>query len=253
MAAAQGPKEESFRDLVACISCKRMSHIVMHADSILAKVLLVDNKCLMNDNLEIKRLEQENDHLFELLLYQDLVHICVNSFAVRNDCREMKQVKRKENVVEIDVRLNNPNVIAPRMFKLDLAPLAPKLLNNRDAHIYYITHSREHADILCDIVEHTRALRPLDNDVDSACKIVQRIQEVIVYVKDTCPSLTKPSEKLVVVTLLNKNKKVRFAEATTSSSNTKKQADSYKTQDSNKPMLPSTGMKSSTSAITTFK
>ncbi|GJT21894.1 retrovirus-related pol polyprotein from transposon TNT 1-94 [Tanacetum coccineum] len=37
------------------------------------------------------KLEQENDHLFELFLSQDIVHICVNSLASRNDCREMQQ------------------------------------------------------------------------------------------------------------------------------------------------------------------
>ncbi|GJW93465.1 retrovirus-related pol polyprotein from transposon TNT 1-94 [Tanacetum coccineum] len=47
---------------------------------------------------------------------------------------------------------------------------------------------------------------------------------------------------------MNKNKKVRFAKAATSSSNTPNQVDSHKIQDSNKPVLPSTGMKSSTSA-----
>ncbi|GJW65709.1 retrovirus-related pol polyprotein from transposon TNT 1-94 [Tanacetum coccineum] len=244
-------------------------NIMMHADFFLAKVSPADNKCLVNDNLESERLEQENDHLFELLLSQDIVHICVYSLALRNDCREMQQsfideynenlmlkaelakngqmvektifdkvVHRSrldakdvsianlrkhieklkgKNVVEKDIRLNNPNVIAPKMFKLDLAPLAPKLLNNRDAHIDYIKHSREHAYILCEIVEHAKALRPLDSDLDSVSKIVKRIQEVLVYVKDTCPSLTKPSEKLVIVTPLNKNKKVRSAEATTSS------------------------------------
>ncbi|GKE99001.1 hypothetical protein Tco_0022352, partial [Tanacetum coccineum] len=41
--------------------------------------------------------------------------------------------------------------------------------------------------------------------------------------------------------------KVRFVESATSSSNTKKQVDSHKTQDSNKFVLPSIGMKSSTS------
>ncbi|GKF84058.1 hypothetical protein Tco_0248956, partial [Tanacetum coccineum] len=54
-------------------------------------VLLADNKCLVNDNLEIERLEQEYDHLFEILLSQDIVHICVNSLASWNDCREMQQ------------------------------------------------------------------------------------------------------------------------------------------------------------------
>ncbi|GJR25995.1 retrovirus-related pol polyprotein from transposon TNT 1-94 [Tanacetum coccineum] len=109
------------------------------------------------------------------------------------------------------------------MYKLDLVPLAPKVLNNRDAHIDYIKHSREHAETLREIVEHARALIPLDSDLDSACKIVQQIQEVLVYVRDTCPSLTKHSEKLIVVRPLNKNKKVRFTKPATSSSNTTKQ------------------------------
>ncbi|GKB36055.1 hypothetical protein Tco_0880997 [Tanacetum coccineum] len=213
-------------------------NIVIHADSISVNVLPTDNKCLVNDNLEIERLKQENDHLFELLLSQDIVYICVNSLALRNDCREMQQgfideynenlmlkaelakkgqMLKGNNVVEKDIRLNNPNVIAPGMFKLDVSPLAPKLLNNRDAHIDYIKHSQEHADILYEIVKHARALRPLDSDLDYACKIAQQIQEVLVYVKDTCPSLTKPSEKLVVVTPLNKNKKVRMKSFTSAS------------------------------------
>ncbi|GKC31418.1 retrotransposon protein, putative, unclassified, partial [Tanacetum coccineum] len=78
--------------------------------------------------------------------------------------------------------------------------------------IDYIKHFREHADILREIVENARALSPLDSNLDSAYKYVQRIQEVLVYVKDTCPCLTKPSEKLVAVTPLNRTKKVRFAE-----------------------------------------
>ncbi|GKB88935.1 hypothetical protein Tco_0961207 [Tanacetum coccineum] len=216
----------------------------MRVDFVLAKVLLADNKCHVNDNLEIERLEQEYDHFFEILLSQDIVYICVNSLASWNDYRERQQgfineynenlmlkaelakkgqmvekiifdevvlrcsrlencnvnlelklqhqkesfllnkplnnqnaleiskkfkikewqdrldvkyvsianlqklieILKGKNVVEKDVRLNNPNVIAPGMFKLDLVPLAPKLLNNRDAHIDYIKHPREHAD-----------------------------------------------------------------------------------------------------------
>ncbi|GJT84204.1 hypothetical protein Tco_1058546 [Tanacetum coccineum] len=53
----------------------------------------------------------------------------------------------------------------------------------------------------------------------------------------TCPSLTKPSEKLVAVTLKNKDKKVRFADPVTSLRNTQKQVASHKTQDSNQPLF----------------
>ncbi|GJR13243.1 hypothetical protein Tco_0795895 [Tanacetum coccineum] len=73
------------------IICQDVMNIVIHADSVLAKVLPTDNKYLVNDNLEIERLEQENDHLFELLLSQDIVHIYVNSLALRNDCHEIQQ------------------------------------------------------------------------------------------------------------------------------------------------------------------
>ncbi|GJS84861.1 hypothetical protein Tco_0751402 [Tanacetum coccineum] len=70
------------------IICQDVINIVMYAAFVLANVLPADNKCLVIDNPEIKRLEQENDHLFELLLSQDIVHICVNSLALHNDCRE---------------------------------------------------------------------------------------------------------------------------------------------------------------------
>ncbi|GJS94053.1 hypothetical protein Tco_0801021 [Tanacetum coccineum] len=142
----------------------------------------------------------------------------------------------------------NPNVIAFGMFKLDLEPLAPKVLKNRDAHIDYIKHSRKHVDILREIVKNARALSPLDSNLDSAYKYVQRLQEVLVYDKDACPFLTKPSEKLVVVTPLNRTKKVRFAKPAASSSYTQKQVDSHNTKDSNKHVLPSTRMNSSTEA-----
>ncbi|GKB37323.1 hypothetical protein Tco_0882265 [Tanacetum coccineum] len=47
---------------------------------------------------------------------------------------------------------------------------------------------------------------------------------------------------------MNKEKRVRFVEPVTSSSSIPKQADSLKTKDSNKPLLPSTRVKPTTSA-----
>ncbi|GJS52212.1 hypothetical protein Tco_0625574 [Tanacetum coccineum] len=61
------------------------------------------------------------------------------------------------------------------------------------------------------------------------------------------PSLTKP-EKIVDVTPMNKDKKVRFAEPVTSLSNIPNQTDSFRTKDSNKPLLTSTGVNTTTSA-----
>ncbi|GJZ57446.1 hypothetical protein Tco_0612940 [Tanacetum coccineum] len=132
------------------------------------------------------------------------------------------------------------------MFKLDLEPLAPRLLQNRDVHIKYLKYAQEQADILRGIVEQAKAKQPLDKELDFACKHAQRIQELLVYVRDTCPNAINNSAKKVVVTPKNKVKKVRFAEPLTSSSNSK-QVESSKTSDSNTPVLSSTGLKCSTS------
>ncbi|GKE41217.1 hypothetical protein Tco_1464622, partial [Tanacetum coccineum] len=70
--------------------------------------------------------------------------------------------------------------------------------------------------------------------------------ELLVYVQDTCPIAVTPSTKKVVISPINKVKKVRFAEPLTSSSNIK-QVESSNTSDSNTPVLSSTGVNCSTS------
>nr|GEV81741.1 retrovirus-related Pol polyprotein from transposon TNT 1-94 [Tanacetum cinerariifolium] len=59
------------------------------------------------------------------------------------------------------------------------------------------------------IVEQVKAKQPLDNALDFACKHAQRIQDLPVYVQDTCPNAIKPSAKKVDVTPKNNVKKVR--------------------------------------------
>ncbi|GJR47928.1 hypothetical protein Tco_1316031 [Tanacetum coccineum] len=162
--------------------------------------------------------------------------------SLKNDLRKLKGKEIVENVV------HTPSVttIAPGMFKLDLVPLPPRLLQNRDAHIDYLRHTQEQANTLREIVEQAKAKQPLDSELDFACKYATRIQELLVYVQDTCPNAITPSPKKVAITPMNKVKKVRFAEPLTSSSNIK-QVESSNTSDSNTPVLSSTGVKCSTS------
>ncbi|GJY51416.1 hypothetical protein Tco_0442263 [Tanacetum coccineum] len=122
------------------------------------------------------------------------------------DSDVLSEKLKGKNVIDTTVSKPNATTIALGMFKLDLEPLAPNVLKKR-MHTDYIKHFREYADTLWEIVENARALSPLDSNLDSACKYVQRIREVLVYVKDTFPCLTKPSEKLVAVTPKNKDKR----------------------------------------------
>ncbi|GJX41601.1 retrovirus-related pol polyprotein from transposon TNT 1-94 [Tanacetum coccineum] len=78
------------------------------------------------------------------------------------------------------------------MYKVDLVTLAPKDQNNREARIYYLKHTMEQVAILREIVEQAKSLNPLDSASYSACKYVKLIQELLGYVRDTCPDIHKP-------------------------------------------------------------
>ncbi|GJV55843.1 retrovirus-related pol polyprotein from transposon TNT 1-94 [Tanacetum coccineum] len=162
--------------------------------------------------------------------------------SLKNDLRKLKGKEMVENTAQIPIA----TTIVPGMFKLDLDPLAPRLLQNREAYIDYLKHTQEQADILWGIVEQAKANKSLDNALNFACKHAKRIQELLVYVRDTFPNAYKPSKKLITVTPMNKVKQVRFSEPLTSSRNIK-QVESSKTLDSNTPVLSSTGLKCFTS------
>ncbi|GJT02759.1 hypothetical protein Tco_0823928 [Tanacetum coccineum] len=184
------------------------------------------------------------------LLHKDIKHL-KNIYKDQFDSIKKTRALSKEHCHSLIAQLNSmsmENAELKGMLKLDLEPLSPKLLNNREAYIHYLKTTKEQADILRGIVEQAIAKQPLDSALDIACNHVTRIQELLVYVRDTCPSVNNSSEKLIAVTSLNKNKKVRFAEPITLQSNTKQKVGSNNTPDSNKPMLTSTGVKSSTSA-----
>ncbi|GKD67674.1 hypothetical protein Tco_1321764 [Tanacetum coccineum] len=193
--------------------------------------LLSKNKSLCN---EINHVKQDLKAQI-----QDKVFVIT---SLKNDLQKSKGKEIVENVVHTP----SATTIAPGMFKLDLERLPPKLLQNREVHITYLRNTQEQANILREIVEQAKAKQPLDSELDLACKYATRIQELLVYVQDTCPNAITPSAKKVTVKPMNNVKKVRFAEPLTSSSNIK-QVESSNTSDSNTPVLSSTGVKCSTS------
>nr|GEV28225.1 integrase, catalytic region, zinc finger, CCHC-type, peptidase aspartic, catalytic [Tanacetum cinerariifolium] len=132
--------------------------------------------------------------------------------------------------------------IDPELLKIDVAPLAPKLRNNRIAHNDYLKHTQEETATLSEIVENERLLNPLNTFLDYACKYTKRIQELLVILKQTCPCINDLGAKLIVVTAKNNNKKIRFTEHIPSSGNTPIKTTSFPNIVSNTPLLSSTGV-----------
>ncbi|GJU56172.1 retrovirus-related pol polyprotein from transposon TNT 1-94 [Tanacetum coccineum] len=161
--------------------------------------------------------------------------------ALKDELKKLKGKDLADNVI-------CKHTIDPEMLKIDVKYLNPRLLNNRSVHSDYLKHTQEEAAILREIVEHGKSQNPLNESLDSACKYTKQIQELLIIVGQTCPSINNSSEKLVVVTPKNKDKRVRFTEPVTSSGNTNTKIASSSNLVSNKPMLSSTGVKPSTSA-----
>ncbi|GJW67722.1 hypothetical protein Tco_0122146 [Tanacetum coccineum] len=160
----------------------------------------------------VTKLIAKNEHLKQSYkqLYDSIkpsrVHAKEHTESLVNQLNQ-KKLKGKD-IVDNAAQVSYATTIAPGMYKLDQVTLAPKDKNNRDAHIYYLKHTMEQDAILREIVKQAKSLNPLDSASYSACKYVKMIKELLVYVRDTCPDIYKPSEKLVAVTPINKKKTV---------------------------------------------
>nr|GEV69307.1 hypothetical protein [Tanacetum cinerariifolium] len=75
--------------------------------------------------------------------------------------------KLKGKAIVDEVVISHP--IDPEMLKVDVAPLAPKLRNNRTVQSDYIRHTQEETTTLREIVEQGRSLNPLNTSLDYAC------------------------------------------------------------------------------------
>ncbi|GKD58404.1 hypothetical protein Tco_1295913 [Tanacetum coccineum] len=100
-----------------------------HCDSLISQL---NSKSMENENLKGQ--------------IQEKVFVTT---ALQNKLRRLKG----KNMLDNAITITNATTIAPRMFKLDLDPLAPRLVKNRNAHLYYLKYTQEQADILQEIVE----------------------------------------------------------------------------------------------------
>ncbi|GKC28978.1 hypothetical protein Tco_1036272, partial [Tanacetum coccineum] len=150
--------------------------------------------------------------------------------ALKDGLRKLKGKALVDNVI-------TKHTIDLKMLKIDVEYLNPRLLNNRSAHSDYLKHTQEEAVILGEIMEQEKSQNPLNESLDSAFKYTKQIQELLIIVGQTCPSINNLGDKLVAVIPKNKDKRVRFTEPVTSSGNTNTKIASSSNLVSKKPML----------------
>ncbi|GJU48490.1 retrovirus-related pol polyprotein from transposon TNT 1-94 [Tanacetum coccineum] len=208
--------------------------------------------------IQIKQLSIDNDQLLNQIMSQEIMHIAVNSVDILNvnkscvdecnKCLELEtELLKKKDFIEKDVydklSIKNSDLNAQLQEKVfSIAVLKIELSKLKGKNVVDTAVSTPIATTIAPGIKEN----PSEPLLDSTCGFTKHIQELLGYVSKTCPNLPKPSEKLVDVTPLNKDKRVRFADPLTSSSNTQKQVDSHTTQDSNKHLLHSTRVKCST-------
>nr|GFB97746.1 hypothetical protein [Tanacetum cinerariifolium] len=185
---------------------------------------------------KVTKLAAENEHLKQT--YKQLFDLIKSSRVQSKEQSLKEQLKGKAVLTEV-VSLN-PIDLA--LLRVDVALLVPKLRKNMTAHIDYIRHTQEEAATLREIIESERLLSPLSTSLAYACKYTRRIQELLMILQQTCPSITDLGTNLVAVTPKNKSKQIRRTTQITKSEKTFVVTSPSPNIDSNTPLLSSTGV-----------
>nr|GEW46322.1 retrovirus-related Pol polyprotein from transposon TNT 1-94 [Tanacetum cinerariifolium] len=115
------------------------------------------------------KLVAENKHLKQTYkqLYDSIKSPCEKVLIITALKETLSKLKRKA-VVNEAVPLHS---IYPELLKIDVAPLSPKLRNNKTAHTDYLRRTQEETTTLREIVKSERLLNPLNTFLDYACKV----------------------------------------------------------------------------------
>nr|GEW58833.1 hypothetical protein [Tanacetum cinerariifolium] len=106
----------------------------------------------------VTKLIAENEHLKQI--YKQF-YDSIKSSSLKDNLSKLKG-----KAVVDDAVTSHP--IDPELLKVDVAPLAPKLRNNRTVHSDYLRHTQEETATLREIVEQGRSLNPLNTSLDYA-------------------------------------------------------------------------------------
>ncbi|GJR94156.1 retrovirus-related pol polyprotein from transposon TNT 1-94 [Tanacetum coccineum] len=220
---------------------KNLEHQIQEKDNVIRdlKVLVSnvnDRSCEPYNDKDVTDLLEQNERLRAEIEkvkqhYKEMFESIKITRASTNEktsslLTQIKDLKAKlEGNLKVATRSPvKTKVLALGMYAIDVEQIPPCLKNNRSAHLNYINHLKESVETVREIVEEARIVKPLDSTLNSA------------YNK--APS-----------TPVNRKKQVTFNDKPgTSSSNIQIHEVHQKVQLTNIPMIPSTGVNTSTEA-----
>ncbi|GJZ58742.1 retrovirus-related pol polyprotein from transposon TNT 1-94 [Tanacetum coccineum] len=206
--------------------------------------LIEQNDC---DRVELEKVKQHYKELYDSIKITR-AHTSEKTSTMLNEIESLKaQLRSKESCFTSDYV--KPKVLAPGMYAIDVKPIPHPLKNNRSAHLNYISHLKESVETVREIVEEARVVKPLDNALNYACRYTKLSQELLEYVIGTCPKRFNERDNKAPSTPVTRKKQVTFSDKPgTSSSNTQKHKVHQRVQQTNIPVIPSTGVNDSTEA-----
>ncbi|GJR81845.1 hypothetical protein Tco_0152630 [Tanacetum coccineum] len=107
---------------------------------------------------------RESFKLFEMGLYKEFIPKVVE----KNDLTKTDTSHLHTNkVIEKCTK-----VLAPTLPKIESEPINAYFENNRAVHRDYLKVTKEHVETLQELLEQARALKPINENLDYACKFV---------------------------------------------------------------------------------
>ncbi|GJX89100.1 hypothetical protein Tco_0341114 [Tanacetum coccineum] len=193
--------------------------------------LIEQNDC---DRVELEKVKQHYKELYD----------SIKSTRAHTSEKTSTMLNKIESFTSDYVK---PKVLAPGMYAIDVKPILHPLKNNRSAHLNYISHLKESVETVREIIEEARVVKPLDNSLNYACQYTKLSQEMLEYVIGTCPKSFNERDNKAPSTPVTRKKQVTFSDKPgTSSNNTQKHKVHQRVQQTNIPVIPSTGVDDST-------
>ncbi|GJU57396.1 retrovirus-related pol polyprotein from transposon TNT 1-94 [Tanacetum coccineum] len=159
--------ENAYVNVHECEKCHKLETELLNKNNFIEKEIY-DKLFRSNTTLEKRCISLEVDTQLNQEIFQRDNSVSIQRkdlviTTLKNELRKLKGNDLADNIV-------TKHHVAPKMLKVDVEPIAPKLLNNRTAHSYYIKHTQEQATILREVVEQGKSQNPINNPLDFALK-----------------------------------------------------------------------------------